>query len=221
MFDTIAKIMGLHREQRAYPRKCGKFAVSWGNGQRQGRGTGSEISANGLIFACAEDIGTEEVTVAFMVAQKERKARLRIVRRDSGQTASGTLHQYAGNFVGIAADDWDALMRFVHDEPEPENKAAAELEERGKQDDDAYRSLPLRIQQRLISMLVAANRLDQPLEGQAPTIRVNVIGKAKSKEGASVLRVNIHSRRRVDGESYAYDSQFQISEADGTVERLS
>lgn len=212
-----------HHEQRSYPRKVGEFALSWSTGKAHGKGVGAEIAPNGLVFLSPDVIPGSEFNVGFRIRSRLITVRVQLQRADRHAPAkvAGAANRYACSFVGIAADDWDALQRYVNDLPEPgPNKAAAELAELAKQADDAYRSLPLAVQQRLVRFLVDANRLEQPAENQAPAIRLSILGRAKTAEGGSVLRLNIHSRKRIDGESYAFDTQFVINEQTGEVETL-
>ena len=72
-------------------------------------------------------------------------------------------------FSGIAADDYDALVRFCKDMHEVGNKAAEQLASMDKTD-DAYRMLPMRVQQHVLDALIRLGRLDMPQPNQQPGI---------------------------------------------------
>ena len=91
-------------------------------------------------------------------------------------------------FSGIAADDYDSLVRFCKDMHEVGNKAAAELAAMDKSD-DAYRMLPMRVQQHVLDALIRLGRLDMPQPNQQPLLRMSSLGTDKGKQ-----RLAVHSR---------------------------
>lgn len=218
--DIIHWVADKIGDQRSYPRKSEPFAVSWiVNGEQQKPATGVEISANGLVFQMKERPAAKELNLAFRVRSREVKVRVAIKRVDRVPAGGIVLHRFACAYQGIAADDWDAIVRFVNDVPEPpEGKVQADLQEMKGKEDDAYRMLPLRVQNRIVQMLVAANRLEPPREGHLPVLRLHFIGSARQADGTQVHRINIHSRRRIDDHWYAFDTQFQI-DGSGNVEQ--
>lgn len=115
-------------------------------------------------------------------------------------------------FEGIAADDWDAVVRYCKNFDEPGHKAADELSALSDADDDAYRLLPLRIQQRVVAELVAAGRLGENSRPENPLLRMSSAGTT----ALGAQRLLVHSRRHVEGEVLQYDSVLIIDDA-GTV----
>jgi hypothetical protein len=105
-------------------------------------------------------------------------------------------------FEGIAADDWDAIVRFCKNLEDPGNKAAHELNALASTDDDAYRLLPLRVQQRVVTVLIEAGRLAPGSDAKNPLLRMSYDGHTK----AGTHRLAVHSRRLLDGELLQFDS---------------
>jgi hypothetical protein len=112
-------------------------------------------------------------------------------------------------FEGIAADDWDAVVRFCKNFNAPANKAAEELAAMAGGDDDAYRLLPLRIQERVVLVLVGAGRLATNSRPENPLLRMSYAGKTN----AGAHRLAVHSRRHEDGDALQFDSVLIVDEA--------
>lgn len=55
--------------------------------------------------------------------------------------------------------------------------------------DDAYRLLPMRVQQRVLDALVRIGRLEMPVGNQQPLLRMSSLGMDKGRQ-----RVAVHSR---------------------------
>jgi hypothetical protein len=218
--DIIKWVADKIGDQRSYPRKSERFVVSWiVDDAQQKPATGVELSANGLVFQMKDRPPGKEVNVAFSIRNREIQARLTIKRTDKVPAGGMALYRFACSFMGIAADDWDAIVRFVNDEPEPENKALDDIKEAQSKDDDAYRLLPLKVQNRLVTTLVAANRLERPLKDHLPFLRMHFIASTREADGTQTHRVNIHSRKLVDDKWYAFDTQFSI-DTKGNVTEL-
>lgn len=208
-------------DQRTYPRKTERFAVTWlPDPQTEKPATGVEISPNGLVFQMREKPGAKEFNLRFTFRNREIPVRVTTKRVDPIVDNGHLMNRIACRFQGIAADDWDLIVRYVHDLDEPENKAADELEALLKKEDDAYRLLPLKVQNKIVTMLVRAHRLEPPTEGILPHLRLHYIGSAETGRGAKVIKVNIHSRKRIDDAWYAFDTQFAIDEKSGDVKPI-
>jgi hypothetical protein len=218
--DLIQWVADKIGDQRSYPRKSERFAVTWVvNDAQEKPATGIELSANGLVFQMKEKPPGKQVNVKFTIRNRVITARLQIKRSDKVPAGGMALYRFACAFTGIAADDWDAISRFVNDEPEPESKYLDDLAGVRDKDDDAYRLLPLKVQNRLVESLVRANRLEPPAKDGLPVLRLHFIGSTRESDGTQTHRVNVHSRKRVDDKWYAFDSQFAI-DARGNVTEL-
>lgn len=127
-----------------------------------------------------------------------------------------TWHRFATKFAGIAADDWDAIVRFVHDEPEPDEKGADEIRSAMQKEDNAFRLLPLAVQRQIVEILVGSNKLARPGEDQAPLVKMQYGGRTRHN-GVEVHRCSVHSRIDVDGEIRQFDTTFLIESDTGKV----
>jgi hypothetical protein len=88
------------------------------------------------------------------------KVRVRAVWHDNVQHQGRKVYRYGMRFVGIPADDWDAIIRYTTDRPVTEsNKAQDELTAVRMTPDDTARLLPKDLQTRLLTMLVERRRL--------------------------------------------------------------
>ena len=222
LVSEFSKWLSHANDSRSYPRKTKPFRLSWvGADSKTQPGVGVELSPGGIVFAAAALPAAKEVTIVAAIRDKRVPMRV-VIQRDTPYTRDGKAwHQFACKIVGISADDWDLLVREVSEEAEPENKAVSELGELRKRDDDAYRTLPLKVQQKIIDVLVATKRLEPPAEGTLPALRLATLGRVQSVDGRVLRRVNVHSRRYVHdmGTTMAYDTQLTIDD-DGAVELL-
>jgi len=68
-------------------------------------------------------------------------------------------------------------LRFCKNFNAPTNKAAEELMAMAGADDDAYRLLPLRVQERVVAALIGAGRLAANSRPESPLLRMSYAGK--------------------------------------------
>jgi hypothetical protein len=218
--DLIHWVAEKVNDQRSYPRKSERFAVLWlPNDATQKQATGVEISANGIVFQMKDKPNDKELNVAFTIRNRQITARIKVKRVDKVPAGGIALYRFVGTFLGISADDWDAIVRFVNDEPEPDDKLRGDLAHVRRQPDDAYRLLPLKVQNELVSRLVRSNRLEPPPKDHAPVLRLHLVETTRNEDGTQTHRVNIHSRKRIDDAWYAFDTQFKI-EGTGKIEEI-
>ncbi|MFN2461161.1 MAG: hypothetical protein ABR591_10800, partial [Candidatus Velthaea sp.] len=114
----------------------------------------------------------------------------------------------ACTFEGIAADDYDAIVRFIRDMPEPENKAQSEMAAAAMSGDDAYRLLPMSVQKHVVETLVKHGRLAAGADARNPLLRMKYLG---SKNGRH--RFAVHSRVTSGDEIHQFDSAFTVDDA--------
>ena len=104
---------------------------------------------------------------------------------------------YGLKFVGIAADDWDAVVQFISGdeklEDKEQNKAQEQLAEVKMKDDDVARMLPKAFQMKLFLELVKRNRLAAPQEDENPLVQFEYGGVAPWR-GKNMHRLTIHSK---------------------------
>jgi hypothetical protein len=217
--DIIEWFLGRAGDRRQYKRKAGAFDVWYqadpSNAQLLKQGIGLELSPNGLMFIIQEPIGTPQFTVISRVRERNIPLRVKRVRNDQVDHQGIQWNRYMCEFVGIAADDWDAIVRYVNDEPD-EARRKMQNQEPLEKVDDAYRLLPFALQQRIVQMLVAQNRLESPKSGQTPLLKLFYGGLVKRPGQKTAHRFNVHSRLKRGDEMLAYDTRFLIAE-DGEI----
>jgi len=120
---------------------------------------GLEIGETGLLFATRTPPPGSKVDVVVDIETRRIRVRLTITRSGPIERDGVAWTLVAATYEGIAADDWDAIVRFCRDQAAPENRAAGELAALAASDDDAYRLLPLKVQQRVVEVLWQAGRL--------------------------------------------------------------
>lgn len=207
-------------DRRQYKRRTGAFHLWWQpQPDKSLPGMGVEISANGLVFMIGEPIAAPEYNLVVLLRGAKIPVRVRTVRGDEVDHQGKRWHRYMGEFTGISADHWDAVVRYVNDTPDPTDRSTPEHRQQEARVDDAYRLLPMQIQQKLIALLVEKKKLEAPKPGQSPLLKLFYGGVSKKPDGTTVHRFNVHSRIQVQGEVMAYDTRFVVDER-GNVEIL-
>jgi hypothetical protein len=140
---------------------------------------------------------------------QRRKIELRLNTARSGTILrDGTQWNVLGcTFSGVAADDYDALVRYLKGMEEVGNQGQKDLALARNAGDDAYRMLPQAVQQRVLSALAGAGRLELPPAGQAPLLRMEDLGPAPDGSGR---RLAVHSRVIGKDGPQLYDSVILI-----------
>jgi hypothetical protein len=190
LFNELTKLFsGKQKERRHSPRKKARFNISWiKNGNELVPGLGMEIQLNGLLFATKTAPGVPDFDIIMELGSRKIRTRLHTARSGTILRESMQWTVLGCTFSGIAADDYDALVRFCKDMHEVGNKAAAELAAMDKSD-DAYRMLPMRVQQHVLDALIRLGRLDMPQANQQPLLRMSSLGMQQGKH-----RLAVHSR---------------------------
>ncbi|HEX3551284.1 MAG TPA: PilZ domain-containing protein [Candidatus Elarobacter sp.] len=208
MLNEFVKRLGSGKaDRRGAARVRKRYTVSWEQDGKSIPSRGLEISEKGLLFATQELPVGRHLDVTIDVAPKPVRARLRIVRHGPVEREGVRWNLVATVFEAIAADDWDVVVRFCRNRGTPANKAAQELMARAG-DDDAYRLLPLRVQERVVAALVAAGRL-APSDAKNPLLRIT---SCVTKSNGT-FEVELHSRRVDDGDVLSFDSILSIDDA--------
>jgi hypothetical protein len=211
LFNELTKLFsGKQKERRHSPRKKARFNISWvKNGNELVPGIGMEISLNGCLLATKSPPGVPDFDVIMELERRKIRCRLKTARSGSILRENMQWTLLGCTFSGIAADDYDALVRFCKDMHEVGNKAASELAAMDKSD-DAYRMLPMRVQQYVLDALIRLGRLDMPQPNQQPLLRMSHLGTDKGKQ-----RLAVHSR--IAGghgaEPQSFDSVIVIDES--------
>ncbi len=210
MFNELTKLFSSKpKERRHSPRKKVRFNLQWVKGPAEYvPGLVTEMSLNGLLFATEIPPTEKQFDVILDIGTRKIRLRLTAVRSGTIPRGGKMWSVFGCSFSGVAADDYDAMVRVLKDMGELTNKAAAELAGMDKTD-DAYRMLPMKVQQRVLDVLVRMGRLEMPQANQQPLLRMSHMGTQNGMQ-----RVAVHSRipHGVDGPQ-SFDSVLIIDEA--------
>jgi hypothetical protein len=207
--ELVRRLSGTH-DRREAERVRKRYPMAWLRGGTLVPGMGLEISEKGILFATKEaPPKSDTLDVALDLDGRRVRARVTIARQGTMAHGGTDYAVVAGVFQGIAADDWDAVVRFCKGIADPGNKAADELTALAGTPDDAYRLLPLKVQERIVALLVAAGRLAPDGDAKNPLLRMHYVGKTRTGQH----RLSVHSRRNVDGEALTFDSLMTVDDA--------
>jgi len=190
LFNELTKLFnGQKKDRRHSPRKKVRFSVVWLSliGE-QLPAVGMELSLNGCLIATKQAPSTATFDTILELPKKKMRMRLKTARSGAIMREGQQWTLLGCSFQGVAADDYDSLVRFLKDIPDAENKLVKEIAAIDKTD-DAYRLLPLRVQQRILEILIRMGRLEMPAQNQQPLLRMSDLGSNSGKH-----RVRVHSR---------------------------
>ena len=211
MLNELVKRLGTGKaDRRGAARIRKRYTVSWEHDGKAVPSRGLEISEKGLLFATQELPDGRHLDVTIDVAPKPVRARLRIVRHGPVEREGVRWNLVATVFEAIAADDWDTIVRFCRNRSAGPNRAVAELMAKAGSDDDAYRMLPLRIQERMVAALLKAGRLAPGSDAKNPLLRIT----SCTAKPNGTFEVELHSRRVEDGEVLSFDSTLTVDEGE-------
>jgi hypothetical protein len=201
-------------EKGAAGARNGTFHGHTKSGGRRVDVLGTTISREGLAFLSPVRLAEKELPLDFALPARSIQSRVRVERGEEMQAQKRTVHRYFCTFTAIAADDWDAVVRYVDNLPEPP-PAPIPVD----MVDDAFRTLPHSVQKDLVERLVRIKRLTAPKPGCAPLIRVRAMPPRLLSDGRTLRDVTIHSRITVDHHTRSYDTRFRVH-ASGIIEQL-
>ncbi|MBV9270421.1 MAG: PilZ domain-containing protein [Candidatus Eremiobacteraeota bacterium] len=217
--DVVDWFLSRAGDRRQYKRRSAPFRV-WikADVNAPNDAIGVEISPKGLAFIVRDTVPDGEFTVSLMLRDRRFMARLKCVRSDQVEYKSEAWNRYFCEFTGIAADNWDLIVRYVNDVAEPVDRRKLQNQEMHDKVDDAYRLLPSAVQNKIVDFLVEKKKLERPKHGEAPLLKLFYGGLHKVAGKAPKHRINVHSRVVIDGEAFAYDTRFLIGD-DGQIEQ--
>jgi hypothetical protein len=208
--ELLTWFAGKPENRRRYPRRAGGFRAWFATAAGWVPLTGVDISAGGMGVISPAKFEKDEVNFRVVVEDRAIVLRAKHVWCVPGTLQGRAVYRYGVHYTGIAADDWDALVRFCSNESvNVENKAQKELDLVRMQADDVARLIPQRLQQRLLAMLVQARRLAPVEKDKTPLVQYFYGGTIK-RNGRSMHRLSIHSRinDELTGEAVSYDTRF-------------
>lgn len=201
MLDFVKLLRG----KKQSPVRRSPYKLTWAlpHGQPQA-GVGIELSTQDVVFAAEIEPASEELDLVVPIRERPVPIRVSVVEKPCFVDKGRPWYRVRGAFLGIAADDFDLLVRELTGVPEPARREEAESS------DDDYRLLPLHVQEQIIARLIAMHRLNPVVEGQLPPVRMQSRGTSRDGFGRTVRKVNITSRRRIDDQVMSYNTRFVI-----------
>jgi hypothetical protein len=209
LFDSLFG----RREQRWFENgaagaRHGKFQAHALSDGRKIPVLGTTVSREGVAFVSPRRLAETELQFTFMLRERTIPSHVHVDQSEAMQAPERVVHRYFCTFTAIAADDWDAVVRYVENKPEPKKTETV------AKSDDEFRSLPAKIQTAIVDQLVRAERLNAPAPGTVPLIRMIAGRVHELGPGRTAQDVLIHSRVKMDdGGTRAYDTRFRVFSA--------
>lgn len=175
--------------------------------------SGLEMTSTGLTFTTSSPPPDfKDFNLQFEVRSKPINARVQSKKPLLVSTSKGLQHKFVCKFVGISADNWDLIVRYVNDLAEATHEGSFYD---ANVPDDEFRSLPSDVQSKIIEDLAKKERLETPPQGVAPLIRMTAQGEQRTKEGKRIKKFAVHSRVMVKGEENPKDFDTRYAIDDG------
>jgi hypothetical protein len=218
--ELLAWFTGKEQNRRKFPRKRKPYRAAYTLDDKSARpAIGLDISGGGLCILTQEPVRRDECDVRVELDDRSVRMRAKVVWHDNVQHQGRKVWRYGLRFVGIAADDWDAVMRYTTDRPVTEtNKAQEELSAVRMTPDDAARLLPRELQTRLLQMLVDRGRLAQ-LSDRVPLVQYFYSGIVRHDDRL-VHRLVIQSKVVGPERDELYETRFVFDESGKNVQIL-
>ena len=208
LFDTFFG----RREQRWFENgaagaRHGKFQAHAVSDGRKIPVLGTAVARAGVAFVSPRALAETELQFTFKLRDRTIPSRVHVEESEAMQAPERIVHRYFCTFTAIAADDWDAVVRYVENKPEPQKIVIP------KRADDEFRSLPQTVQTAIVDQLVRLRRLQPPAPGTVPLIRL-VAGTVRDLgNGRTAQDVLIHSRMKIADQMHAFDTRFRVLSA--------
>lgn len=219
--ELLAWFTGKEQNRRKFPRKRKPYRAAYSvDGAAMRSAIGLDISGGGLCVLTQEPVGREEFEVTAQLEERPLKVRVKTVWHDNVQHQGRRVWRYGMRFVGIPADDWDAIIRYTTDRPVAEsNKAQEELTAVRMTPDDTARLLPKDLQTRLLGMLVERRRLAALDVKVTPLVQYFYSGIVRHNEKL-VHRLVIQSKIVGADRDELYETRFVFDENGQNVQIL-
>jgi len=174
---------------------------------------GVDLSEEGMSVLTQREIGEKPVTFRATLDTRIVTMRCATVWHNKINYNGKPTDCYGLKFVGIAADDWDLVVKFIGgDTVEAENKAQEELATVRMKQDDVARMLPAAFQKRLFEELVKRHRLAPLEEGQEPLVAFEYGGVAPWR-GKNMHRLTIHSKFNEGKKEDRFSTRFMFDDS--------
>jgi PilZ domain-containing protein len=219
--ELLAWFTGKEQNRRKFPRKRKPYRAAYTlDGKSTRAAIGLDISGGGLCILTQEPVRREEFEVRIELDARSVRVRARIVWHDNVQHQGRKVWRYGMRFVGIPADDWDAIMRYTTDRPVAEtNKAQEELSSVRMTPDDTARLLPRELQTRLLQLLVERGRLAPLSDRVTPLVQYFYSGIVRHDDRL-VHRLVIQSKVVGPERDELFETRFVFDESGKNVQIL-
>ena len=219
--ELLAWFTGKEQNRRKFPRKRKPYRAAYTlDGKSMRAAIGLDISGGGLCILTQEPVRRDEFDVRVELDDRSVRMRVKVVWHDNVQHQGKKVWRYGMRFVGIPADDWDAIMRYTTDRPVAEtNKAQEELSAVRMTEDDTARLLPRELQTRLLQMLVERRRLAPLAERVTPLVQYFYSGIVRHNDRL-VHRLVIQSKVVGPERDELFETRFVFDESGKNVQIL-
>jgi hypothetical protein len=219
--ELLAWFTGKEQNRRKFPRKRKPYRAAYSlDGKTTRAAIGLDVSGGGLCILTQEPVGRDEFEVRAELDDRGVRMRAKVVWHDNVQHQGKKVWRYGMRFVGISADDWDAIMRYTTDRPVTEpNKAQEELSAIRMTPDDAARLLPRELQTRLLQMLVERRRLAPLADRVTPLVQYFYSGIVRHDDRL-VHRLVIQSKVVGAERDELFETRFVFDESGKNVQIL-
>lgn len=220
--ELLAWFTGKEQNRRKFPRKRKPYRAAYSlDGGSTRAAIGLDVSGGGLCIITQEPVARDEFDVRIQLDERNLKMRCRTVWHDNIQHQGRKVWRYGMRFTGIAADDWDAIIRYTTDRSvaETANKAQEELAAVRMTPDDTARLLPRELQTRLLQLLVDRQRL-APLDARVtPLVQYFYSGIVRHNEKL-MHRLVIQSKVVGREKDEMFETRFVFDEGGKNVQIL-
>ncbi len=219
--ELLAWFTGKEQNRRKFPRKRKPYRAAYTlDGKSMRAAIGLDVSGGGLCILTQEPVPREEFEVRVELDARSVRVRAKIVWHDNVQHQGRKVWRYGMRFVGIPADDWDAIMRYTTDRPVAEtNKAQEELSSVRMTPDDTARLLPRELQTRLLQLLVERGRLAPLTDRVTPLVQYFYSGIVRHDDRL-VHRLVIQSKVVGPERDELFETRFVFDESGKNVQIL-
>jgi len=215
---VLSNLMGLfggkasNRRDHERVKKAYKAAYSL-DGETWRPAIGVDLSDEGMCILTQEETGDKQFSVRATLDTRVVNMRCIPVWHNKVNHNGKPVDCYGLKFVGIGADDWDTVVRFISGETvEEKNKAQEELETVKIKADDVARMLPQAFQQKLFAELIKRHRL-APLEEQATPLVQFEYGGVAPWRGKNMHRLTVHSKVKNEKKEERFSTRFMFDDS--------
>jgi len=218
MTSLLSWFAGQPQNRRQYPRRREGFRAWYAVSGKWLPAAGIDISASGLGLLVPAELAKEENDFRVVLQDTALIVRAKRIWTQPGTFQGKPAWRYGLRITGVAADDWDAIVRYCNGgDVVEENVAQKQLELVKMQPDDVARLIPQKLQSRLLQMLVERRRL-APIDERPPLVHYSYGGAVRRGE-QMLHRLSIHSRveNAGSGEMESHDTIFLFDDAGTNV----